>query len=369
MVKHLVITGTSAMQAWDGGVRDFARPSRLRSTANFAATAQELADFDALPQGCTEPVRILVGSDANRLRTGRWEAIYRNSPLPAGSLWDIGGNRCIVSPEFFFLKTAPRLSVAGAVLLGMELCGYYSTLMSVPYRKYCDDLARAGKYPRGSAPWPPESWDLTYDQQKNLMELGFVKREPITDPKRMRAYLQRALSDNSNSRALAALRYVAAPSRSPMESRLYARYCLPLMYGGLNLKPVELNAEIELSEEIVSVTGITHYSVDLYWPDAGIAIEYQGDFAHSGLTAEQRDRLKRNILETKGIRIISIDKRQYANEDLLDMYGRDIAKGLGVRPARMGTSAKHRIARNALLSELDSWDYDLYRPQRKPRSK
>ena len=362
MEKHLVITGTSAMQAWDGGVRDFARPSRLRSTANFAATAQELADFDALPQGCTEPVEILVGSDANRLRTNRWWANLRTTPLPVGSLYDVGGGRCITSPEYFYLRTAPRLSMAGAVLLGMELCGYYSTLMSVPYRKYCDELARSGQYPRNAAPWPPESWDLSYEHQKDLMELGFVNREPLTDPKKLKAYVERALTAGSHSRALVALQYVAAPSRSPMESRLYARYCLPARYGGLNLTPVELNWEIELTDDIVAATGKTHYSVALYWPDGRIAIEYQGDFAHSGLTAEQRDRLKRNILETTGIQIISIDKRQYANEELLDLYGRQIAKRLKIKPSRMGSGPKFEIARNALINELDAWDNDLYRP-------
>jgi len=362
MAKHLVITGVSAIQAWDGGVRDFARSSRLRSTASFAATAQDLADFDALPQGCTEPVEILVGSAANRLHTSRWQASLRSTPLPVGSLYDVGGGRCITSPELFFLQTAPKLSMAGAVLLAMELCGYYSTLMSVPYRKYCDELARSGLYPRNAAPWPPESWGLSYEHQKDLMDLGFVNREPLTDPKKLRAYVERALSAGSHSRALVALQYAAAPSRSPMESRLYARYCLPVRYGGLNLTPVELNWEIELPEDIAAATGRTHYSVDLYWPDGGIAIEYQGDFAHSGLSAEQRDRLKRNILETTGIQIISIDKRQYANEELLDLYGRQIAKRLKIKRSRMGSGPKHRIARSALITELDAWDNDLYRP-------
>ena len=369
MEKQLVLTGTSAMQAWDGGVGAYARPTRLVSPAKFAASAAELAEFGTLPQGCTEPVQILVGSASNRARTSRWQASARQAPLPPGTLRDIGGNRCIVSPEFFFLQVAPKLSMAGAVLLGMELCGYYSTLMSVPYRKHCDELARSGQLRGAATPWPPVSWDLPVEKQRELMDLGFMTREPLTDPKKMQAYLQRALADGSDSRALTALRHVAAPSRSPMESRLYARYCLPLKYGGLNLLPVVLNWDIELPEEIVSATGRTHYSVDLYWPDAKIAIEYQGEFVHSGLTAEQRDRLKRNLLQTKGIRIISIDKQQYGNEDLLELYGRDIAKRLGVKPSRLGSSPKHQIARNALITELDAWDYDLYRPGAKRRGR
>jgi very-short-patch-repair endonuclease len=177
--------------------------------------------------------------------------------------------------------------------------------------------------------------------------------------------LQRNLSANSNSRALVAARLLRADSHSPMESRLYARYCLPRRYGGLNLLPVELNKKLELPERIYRASGISRYSVDLYWPKAHIAIEYEGAGAHSGLSAEERDRLKRNILEVTGVRIISIDKQQYRKEDMLELYGIEIAKAMGIKPWRIKPKANEIAARYALIDAVSNWDADLYRPSSK----
>ena len=362
MAKKLVITGTSAMQAWDEGVGAYARPTRVRSSAQFATTAAELAEFTTLPQGCTQPVEILVGDAANRTRTARWHANLRQSPLPAGELYDIGGDRLLTSPGLFFLQTAPKLTFVQAVLLGMELCGYHSTLMSAPYRAYCDEV-RCEQGALLTNPWPPTEWDMSLDHQRELMELGFVIRAPLTDAGSLFEFAQRIYAEHSRSRAVAAARYVAGKSRSPMESRLYIRYCLPRRYGSLGLVPVELNREFKLSAEIAQATGITDYSVDLYWPKGGIAIEYQGKQVHAGLSAEEKDRLKRNILETTGVRIISIDSTQFANEDVLSLYGNEIAKSMGIAAWKLKPRKGEQAKRNALSDELRMWDADLYRPK------
>ncbi|MDO4399576.1 MAG: hypothetical protein Q4D27_01350 [Coriobacteriia bacterium] len=246
--------------------------------------------------------------------------------------------------------------------MGMELCGWYSTLMSVPYREYRDEYIRENHMPLATQVWPPDGWDLSLRHQRDLMELGFVNRAPLTSAKGIQSHVRRSLSENSNSRALVAARLLRDGSHSPMESRLYARYCLPRRHGGLNLNPVELNAKIQLTDEIAEATGKREYSVDLYWPKGNIAIEYEGSFAHSGISAEARDRLKRNILEAKGIRIISIDKAQYANEDMLEFHGVEIAKSMGIKPETLAPNARESRARHALIDAVNSWDTDLYRP-------
>ncbi|MDO4532659.1 MAG: hypothetical protein Q4C36_02950 [Coriobacteriia bacterium] len=358
---YLVIANTSAMQALDEGAGSFAHPSLVRSPSSFASSAAELNSFETLPTGCTTPVEVLVGN-RTRLNTTQWKAHYNTAKLPAGSLLDIGHDRLLTSAERFFLKTAPHLSVTRAILLGMELCGWYSTLMSKPYQEYCNQLIRAREISLDTKPWPPVDWGMSLEHQRDLMRNGFITRKPPTTPKRLADYLSRALSNNSNSRALVASRLLQANSHSPIESRLYARYCLPKRYGGLNLKPVELNVEIPLAPDLAAAIGIDKYTIDLLWPPAHIGIEYEGKPSHSGLTAEQKDRLKRNILEVAGIRIISIDGKQYANEDVLELYARQIAKGLGIPKWKLNAKPTERLARFELIDDLCSWDYDLYRP-------
>jgi hypothetical protein len=127
--------------------------------------------------------------------------------------------------------------------------------------------------------------------------------------------------------------------------------------------PVELNRGVKLSAEIAQATGITDYSVDLFWPKGGIAIEYQGKQVHAGLSAEEKDRLKRNILETTGVRIISVDSTQFANEDVLSLYGNEIAKSMGIAAWKLKPRKGEQAKRNALSDELRMWDADLYRPK------
>ena len=256
-------------------------------------------------------MKVLVGN-STRLNTAQWKAHYKTGRLPAGSLLEVGNGRLLTSAEHFFLKTAPKLSVARAVLLGMELCGWYSTLMSRPYQEHCNQLIQAREISLDAKPWPPADWDMSLEHQRDLMRNGFVSRSPLTTPERIGEYLNRALSDRSHSRALVTSRLLQADSHSPMESRLYARYCLPKRYGGLYLRPV---------------------------------------------------RLKRNILESTGIRIISIDRKQFANEDVLELYAQQIAKGLGIPKWKLKAKPAERLARFELLDDICSWDYDLYRPQ------
>ena len=360
-MRRLVIANVSAMQALDEGAGFYARPSQVRSPATFASTAAELHSFTALPSGCTVPIEALVGTKT-RLNTNEWRASHRGSLLPPGSVLEIGQNRFLTSAEFFFLRTAPKLSVAQAVLLGMELCGYYSTLMSIPYREYCNALIRERKISLSDKPWPPSDWGMSLEHQRDLMKNGFITRYPHSTPESISRYLDGALSANSNSRALSAARLLLPNSHSPMESRLYARFCLPKLYGGFNLKPVELNGSIRLPHALAYATGIKDYSVDLLFRKAHLGIEYEGNPSHSGLSAAQKDRLKRNILESTGIRIISIDSKQYANEDMIELFAHDIAKGLGIADWQLKLTPKERLSRYALIDEMSSWDYDLYRP-------
>ena len=284
-----------------------------------------------------------------------------SGPLPAGSIWDIGSGRFLVSPAYFYLMRAPQLTFVQAVLLGMELCGWYSTLMSVPYRAYCD----AERKKQGGAllfqPSPPAEWDITLEHQQNLIDNGFVTRKSLTDAAALRAFLENALSERSNARSLVAARHLEDNSHSPMESHLYARYCLPRRYGGLNLHPVVLNKCFSISEDIARAIGVSEYSVDLYWPNAGMAVEYQGRHAHSGLSAEQRDRLKRNVMDIEGVRIISIDSSQVENEDIMERYGYTIGRAMGIPEWKLKPNARERVKCNALVDELRTMDVDLYR--------
>ena len=47
---------------------------------------------------------------------------------------------------------------------------------------------------------------------------------------------------------------------------------------------------------------------------------------------------------------------------MIELFAHDIAKGLGIADWQLKLTPKERLSRYALIDEMSSWDYDLYRP-------
>lgn len=326
----LVFSHTTALSYWNGhGGAALCKPLPPgRGRAAFAQTSGASSldvarAFDAYPQlaRLPRPVELLVKDHASHRRGACATFRTWQSCLPPRSLVEIEGgadarpspgDRLYVStPEFAFLQMARELNGVELALLGYELCGVYSN---------------------GGAS---------------------ERQAPLTDPGRLSAFLEKARGAHGSSRALKALRGLAAGSRSPRESQIALLACLPRSDGGFGLRTPKLNVPIELDAGGRSVLHQKRIVPDLYWPDMRIAVEYDSRSFHAGEGPSEHDAHKRMVYHLMGIEALTITNGQFKDFSAMVKILEGLAGRLGQRqrPANAKMRGRQMAVHKALLRE------------------
>jgi len=242
--------------------------------------------------------------------------------MPAGCFIEAESGFEVSSPEFCFLQMAGTLSLPRLIELGYELCGSYSL---------------------------PVASDL------KLPERGFYKRLPLTNIKKLTAFITSMSGFKGHKKATRALRYILEGSASPMETKLSMLLTLPYQLGGFGLPKPELNARIVPRKADRRITNKEFYICDLFWPDKGIAVEYNSNQFHTGSTHITDDAKKSNTLTAMGVLVIPVTAQQIFDNYEFERVARVIAKRLGKRLVykNPGFAAAHDNLRDIL--NIESW--------------
>lgn len=80
----------------------------------------------------------------------------------------------------------------------------------------------------------------------------------------------------------------------------------------------------------VNVNGVPTYRLDLAYPHARVAIEYDGEEFHSSPEARERDRVRRQWLRDHGWTVIVLTKESFLG-DAPDAWIRELCQALGMR--------------------------------------
>ena len=123
------------------------------------------------------------------------------------------------------------------------------------------------------------------------------------------------------------------------------------MLGGFGLDQPELNKRIDLSKKASKVFGKDHYVCDMFWTDKKIAVEYDSDQQHTGSDRIASDSIRRNTLESSGIKVVTITKQQLYNSIELTRAAQTIAGHMGRRlfSRKCNFNTKHQELRKQLL--------------------
>jgi len=192
----------------------------------------------------------------------------------------------------------PRVKL---IELGIELCGTYSL--------------------------PGDAIDTVLETaEKTLYNLP-----PLTDRKKMSAFLAHMKGGRGQRQALWALKYIVDKSASPMETILVMLLALPYKHGGYGLPMPELNRRIDLGKLVKKSSSKEFLRCDLYWEDAGLIVEYDSDLYHSGPKQIAEDAKRRNALTSTGVRIITVTNQQIHNAIEFDKVARLISANMGRR--------------------------------------
>ena len=295
-VMRVFISHQSALEYWR---KQLALPhdsARRRCSVMLADNPPSTEYVKLL--GLSLPLSIMLRKDNRRWASKCMKQHVFTGETPEGCFVNVKDGVFVSSPEFCFFQMASQLSLVGLIVLGYELCGGYSM-------------------PAANSPDVPER--------------GFHLRSPLTNTKKLKAFISRMRGVNGHQKALRALRFILEGSASPMETKLAILLTLPYSLGGFGLPKPELNARIILSKAAENVSNKEFYRCDLFWPEQNIAVEYDSDLFHTGSKQISEDSKKRNALMTMGINVISVTKSQFSNTIEFEKAARVIANRIGKR--------------------------------------
>lgn len=145
---------------------------------------------------------------------------------------------------------------------------------------------------------------------------------PITNSKKIAAYLACCKNRHGVAFARNALKLVEDGARSPMEIITGLLVCGPKRVGGAALPRGEMNCIVETEDG--------KREVDRLWKEYGIGYEYQGREYHGDETRRKEDR-RRNELLRSGVTIVNIWYEDIANKAAFDALIQTLSKQMGKR--------------------------------------
>lgn len=235
-------------------------------TAPTAKQVAEARELFGLPTDARLDTVVTCDRD-KRVDGGQRPHVSGNATI--GDYLHAGNSIYISKPELAFLQAAQTLSCQELVLLGLELCGSF------------------------------------------VSEDGlFARNKPLSSVAALAHYVELHEGKRGAKKAREALRYVVDGSASPRESQLVALLCMPRKWGGYGLNLPVLNGKIDLTPQQRKILGKSHLRCDLFWGDAGLAVEYDSDGFHTGAEKINADSLRRNILRATGITVVDVTNTQ-----------------------------------------------------------
>ncbi len=280
----------TALTYWRTHDRNWAQPvSQAMPRGNSSPFYSQIDTGILWKIGIDEkPISLLVSKETNRRRSRNLSPHIWSEKHPSRSFYKITEDLYISTPEAVFFQLGKTLSLIQLITIGYELCGSYGL--------------------------------------STQSDSGFLKREPRSNPRLIKRYLDKCGGFHGVKTAKRACGYIVEGSASPMESLLSMLLCLPPLLGGFGLPRPELNYPIKTNEGVVSMR-----RCDLCWPSRQFALEYDSDAFHSGESKLHFDSSRRSTLEKAGIHVVSVTKDQVFDRGQLLGLAKIASSRLGKR--------------------------------------
>ncbi len=305
-----------------GGLRGTSRLCLDRPVATQIAAllnaAHPMAPADG-PVPLFGPVLdVLCDKAAHRSRVAGVRSHVWGRALPPSAVVPIQDGLFSSSAPLCYLQLASSYEVPELALLGCELMGSYAPCDFAPF--------------------------------------GLMPREPLMTLASLRRFLDACESVSGLARARETLGYLLVRAASPMESRVALYLTLPRRLGGYGFPKPELNLRFDVDGRAHMVTDKRFYRGDLCWRDAGIALEYDSDAAHTGSDRIAADTKRRNDLAYLGITVLGITRQQAFDFGEFDRVARTLARLLGLSMReRRADQAQRRFLLHQRLFGRDSF--------------
>ncbi|MDO4853870.1 MAG: hypothetical protein Q4A43_00355 [Coriobacteriia bacterium] len=323
---NIFIGHKSALEFWRLYDLDSCRPSKALPQPNQNTSPLPTNQVKAEELKLSMPLHLEVADYRSKRKSSLFVPHCTKRDLPQSSFLKFNEAVFVACPELTFREAANDLNLIQLIRLGYELCGFYSL----------------GPCATSSKP-------------------TVLPRKPRTTPEMIRSYLQSCPNGPNKRKAIKAAGLVLPSAASPMETNLSMLLSLPTSLGGFGLPAPKLNYPIRVLDNRISLgngassnnrtsssngpSSPTASSAsasskilsektlrcDLCWPDERFALEYDSDQFHSGRKKLNKDSRRRALLESAGIHVVSVTKKQILGIVPLREIANITAKQLGVR--------------------------------------
>ena len=300
---------------------------------------RELASaLDMFPLSVLDrPLDLLTSSRNDRHSTSLATYHCMQTALPDNSLVrvscepedeNVGFDIFLSSPELCFAQMACVLSTWELIELGFEMCGGYGSPSS-----------RIGQ------------------AQTNAASSNAIERYPrISTPERIQEYIMSCSGMTGGKRARQAAKWLVAQSSSSEETHICMLAFLPRSLGGMGTPRPLLNQRIAAPDVVARVLGTRTLTPDLYWPDARVALEYDGRIWNNARAREEYEKRKHNAYRIMGIEVVSIGRADLDHSDTIREQFKRINRRCGKRLKE--PNAKQRARQESLMGWIATREYE-----------
>lgn len=163
---------------------------------------------------------------------------------------------------------------------------------------------------------------------------SYTERFALTSTERLKQFFNSITRCDGLALARKAIQCVRDGCRSPMETAFVMMLTLPKSEGGLGIKGIETDYEVQVTTAAKNLTRRKKFFMDAYLKKSRTDIEYNG-FYHDAEEDRAIDEERKNALASMGYGIITVSRYSFMHASSFARVMEAIQRKEGVRPSRL----------------------------------
>ncbi|OKY92352.1 MAG: hypothetical protein BHV61_01195 [Collinsella sp. 60_9] len=163
---------------------------------------------------------------------------------------------------------------------------------------------------------------------------SYTERFALTSTERLKQFFNSITRCDGLALARKAIQCVRDGRRSPMETAFVMMLTLPKSEGGLGIKGIETDYEVQVTTAAKNLTRRKKFFMDAYLKKSRTDIEYNG-FYHDAEEDRAIDEERKNALASMGYGIITVSRYSFMHASSFVRVMEAIQRKEGVRPSRL----------------------------------
>ena len=163
---------------------------------------------------------------------------------------------------------------------------------------------------------------------------SYTERFALTSTERLKQFFNSLARCDGLALARKAIQCVRDGCRSPMETAFVMMLTLPKSEGGLGIKGIETDYEVQVTAAAKNLTRRKKFFMDAYLKKSRTDVEYNG-FHHDAEEDRAIDEERKNALASMGYGIITVSRYSFMHASAFARVMEAIQRKEGIRPSRL----------------------------------